>query len=89
MFSIVLSFNLTFNDETISSFKTYFIRRTRAIISDAMHELGNESKNYHRMRDMSCWKLHKMLKDEIDKKPYNASRRSILEDVLTSIFITI
>ena len=73
---LFLSFNLIFNNETISSFKTYFIRRTRASVSAIMHELGNKSKNYYRMRDASFWKLHKLLKDEIDKKPYATSRRS-------------
>ena len=73
---LFLSFNLMFNNETISSFKTYFIRRTRASVSGMMCELGNKSKNYCRMRAASFWKLHKLLKDEIDKKPHTTSHRS-------------
>ena len=73
---LFLSFNLIFNNEKISSFKTYFIRRTRVSVSAIMYELGNKSKNYYRMRDTSFRKLHKTLKDEIDKKPCNESRRS-------------
>ena len=73
---LFLSFNLMFNNETISSFKTHTIRRTRASVSAMMCELGNKSKNYCRMRDTSFWKLHKLLKDEIDKKPCATSRRS-------------
>ena len=73
---LFLSFNLMLNNETISSFKTHFIRRTRASVSGMICELGNKSKNYCRMRAASFWKLHKLLKDEIDKKPYATSHRS-------------
>ena len=41
-----------------------------------MYELGNKSKNYYRMSDNSFWKLHSMLKDDIDKRKYDVSRRS-------------
>ena len=70
------SFNLTFNNETIISFKTYFICRTRTNVSAIMHAIGKNSKKYYRMRDTSFWRLHKLLKDEIDKKPYTTPRRS-------------
>ena len=73
---LMLSFNLMFNNETIRSFKTHCIRRTRKSVSAIMYELGKKSKNYYRMSDVSFWKLHKMLKDDIDKKPDNVSRRS-------------
>ena len=73
---LVLSFNLIFNNETIRSFKTHFIRRTRKSVSGIMCELGNKSKNYYRMSNVSFWKLHKMLKDDIEKKPDHVSRRS-------------
>ena len=39
-------------------FKTFFIRCTRASVSAMTHGLGNKSKKYCRMRDMSFWKLH-------------------------------
>ena len=71
-----LPFNLMFNNETIGSFKTYFIRRTRASVSAIVHELGKKSKNYYHMRDVSIWNFRNTLKDEIDNKPCNTLRRS-------------
>ena len=73
---IMISFNLIFNNEIISGYKTHVIRRTRASVSAIMHELGKKSKNYYRMRDQSFWKLHSALKDKIHKKDYHVSRRS-------------
>ena len=73
---LMLSFDIMFNNDTIRAFKTHFILRARKSASGVMHELGNKSKNYYRMSDISFWKLHKMLRDDIDKKPVNASRRS-------------
>ena len=72
---MMLSLNLMFNEETFSCFKTFFIRRTRASVSAIMCELGNKSKNYHRMRDMSFWKLHDKLKDKLNTRPARKSRR--------------
>ena len=46
---MMLSLNLMFNEETFASFKTFFIRRTRANVFAIMCELGNESKNYYRI----------------------------------------
>lgn len=40
-----------------------------------MYELGKKSKNYCRIHDISFWKLHDMLKNEISKKYVNASQR--------------
>ena len=65
-------------------FKTYFIRRMRASVLAMMYELGNKSKNYHRMRYVSFCKLHKFLKDDIDKKPYTTSHRSRKKKVTRS-----
>ena len=73
---LMLSLNLIFNNETIRGFKTHFIRRTRKSVSAIICELGKTSKNYYRMRNASFWKRHKMLKDDIDKKPDNVSYRS-------------
>ena len=65
---ILISLNLTFETtEKCKCFKTYVIRRTRANVSAIVCELGKKSKNYYRMRDMSFWKLHDELKDEIKK----------------------
>ena len=41
---MVISFNLIFNNEIISIYKTHAIRRTRASVSAIMHELGKKSK---------------------------------------------
>ena len=41
-----------------------------------MCELGKNSKNYCRMRDLSFWKSHEELKDEINKKHHGISRKS-------------
>ena len=73
---LMLSFNLMFNNETIRGFKSHFIRRTRKSASGIMCELCNKSKKYCRMSDVSFWKLHKILKDDIEKKPVHVSRRS-------------
>ena len=74
---MLISLNLIFETtEKCKCFKTHVIRRTRANVSAIMHELGKKSKNYYRMRDMSFWKLHDELKDEINKKPVSMSRRS-------------
>ena len=73
---LMFSFNLIFNNENIRSFKTHCIRRTRKSVSAIMYELGKKSKNYYRMSDVSFWKLHKMLKDDIDRKNDDVSRRS-------------
>ena len=64
---MMISLNLMFSNDIVQSFKTYFIRRVRASVSAIMYELGNKSKNYYRMSDNSFWKLHSMLKDDIDK----------------------
>ena len=71
----MMSFNLMFSDEIFASFKTHFIRRTRASVSAAMHELGRKSTNYYRMSDASFWKLRNILKDKTNKRP-ESSRRS-------------
>ena len=71
--------------EKFKCFKTHVIRRTRANVSAIMHELGKKSKNYYRMRDMSFWKLHDELKDEMNKKPVSVSRRSRKNASLTLI----
>ena len=72
---IFLSFNLLFSNDVFNCYKTYFIRRTRASVSAIMYELGSKSNNYYRMSDASFWKLHNKLKENIDKKEYNVSRR--------------
>ena len=41
---IMLSLNLIFNNSIIHSFKTHFIRRTRASVSAIMCELGKKSE---------------------------------------------
>ena len=64
------------NNETIKCFKTHCIRRVRASTLAMMYELGNKSKNYYHACSIIFLKLHKTLKDEIDKKPCNFSRRS-------------
>ena len=51
------------------------ICRTRDRASDVMCELGKKSKNGYNMRDIIFWKLHQLLKDEIDKKHVDISRR--------------
>ena len=63
----MLSFKLIFINETFSKHKTNVIRRTRASVYGILHELVKKSKKYYRMRDQSFWKLHRELKDEIDK----------------------
>ena len=73
---MMLSMNLILSNNIIQSYKTYVIRRVRASVSAIMYELGSKSKNYYRMTDMSFWKLHDMLKDDINKKNHNTSRRS-------------
>ena len=74
---MIILFNLIFDTtEKFKCFKTHVIRRARASVSAIMYELGKKSKNYYRMRDMSFWKMHDELKDEINKKPVNVSRRS-------------
>ena len=55
---MMLSMNLILSNNIIQSYKTYVIRRVRASVSAIMYELGSKSKNYHRMTDMSFWKLH-------------------------------
>jgi hypothetical protein len=72
---IILSLNLIFINSILYSFKTYFICYTWASISAIMYELGKKSKNYCRIHDISFWKLHDMLKNEISKKYVNASQR--------------
>ena len=72
---IMLSF-IFFSNALINGYKTHFIRKTRASVSAIMHKLGIKSKNYYRMSDASCWKLHNNLIDNIDKKEHNVSRRS-------------
>ena len=52
-----------------------FICRTRASVSVIMCELGKKLKNYCRMHDVSFWKLHDVLKDDINKNHSNVSRR--------------
>ena len=69
---LMLSFNIIWSQ----SFKTHFIRRTRASVSAIMHELGNKSKNYYWMSDNSFWKLHSILKEKIESKEEVSSRRS-------------
>ena len=73
---LMLSLNIIFCNETIQSYKTYFICRARASVSSIMCELGSKSKLYYRMSDESFWKLHALLKDEINRKPEQTSRRS-------------
>ena len=73
---MMISLNLMFSNDIVQSFKTYFIRRVRASVSAIMYELGNKSKNYYRMSDNSFWKLHSMLKYDIDKRKHDVSRRS-------------
>ena len=66
---MMISFNLIFDTiKKFKCFKIHVIRRARASVSAIMYELGKKSKNYYRMRDMSFWKLHNELKDEINKK---------------------
>ena len=66
---LMLSLNIIFYTTTAQSYKTHFIRRVRASVSSIMYELGTKSKLYYRMSDESFWKLHAMLKDEINRKP--------------------
>ena len=73
---MMISLNLMFSNDIVQSFKTYFIRRVRVSVSAIMYELGNKSKNYYRMSDNSFWKLHSMLKDDIDKRKHDVYRRS-------------
>lgn len=72
----MMSFNLIIDNDAIESFKTHFIRRVKASVSTTMHELGAKTKKYHRMSDISFWKLHQKLKDEINSEHINVSRRS-------------
>ena len=74
--ALMLSFNIIWNNEIAKSFKTHFIRRARASVSAIMHELGNKSKNYYRMSDISFWKLRSILKEKIESKEEVSSRRS-------------
>ena len=73
---LMLSFNIIWNNEIAQSFKTHFIRCARASVSAIMYELGNKSKNYYRMSDNSFWKLHSILKEEIESKEEVSSRHS-------------
>ena len=73
---LMISLNIVFNDDVVNSYKTYFLRRVRSSVSGIMYELGKKSRNYYRMRDSSFWKLHDRLKDEIDRKSSNISRRT-------------
>ena len=64
---MMLSLNLIFNNDVATSYKTFVIHRTRSSVSAIMYELGNKSRNYYRMSDNSFWKLHDMLKKDINK----------------------
>ena len=50
---MMISFKLTFSNETLIGYKTHIIRRTRASASAIMYELGKKSKNCYRIRDQS------------------------------------
>ena len=65
---MMLSLDLIFDNTIFISFKTRFIQRTRASISGMIHKHGNKSKKYYRIHNISLWKLHNILKDEIKKK---------------------
>ena len=90
---MMLSLNLIFSNEMVLIFKKYFIRRTRASVSSVMSKIGKKLKNYCRMRDMSFWKLHDKMKDQINKAHAGASiqRRSknTQESVLYAKFIDV
>ena len=64
---MMISCNLIFTESILSSFKTFFMQCMRVSISAIMHELGNKSKNYYHMSDNSFWKLHDILKNDINK----------------------
>ena len=72
--AMISSLNLMFNEEAHESFKPCFIRCTRTSVSATMHELGNKSKNYYKMHDMSFWKLHDKLKDKLNTRLPRTSR---------------
>ena len=72
----ILSFNLFFSSALINDYKTYFIRRQRASVSAIVNELSSKSKNYYQTSDTRFWKLHKQLKDVVDKKEYYVSRQT-------------
>ena len=64
---LMLALNITFKNGSIESFKTHFACHARSAMSEIMHELSTNSKLYYRLSDFSFWKLHFILKDEIDK----------------------